>query len=94
VVADSVKGVHVGSATWKTKEPHGVADTGHVCMLEMLPGEQRNYMGWRTLRSAHTVGVLQNGHQTVAPKGGGAGRERAADAIKCTCVISATSRQL
>jgi RNase adaptor protein for sRNA GlmZ degradation len=31
-------------------------------MLEVLPGEQRNYMGWWMLRSVHMVGVLQNGH--------------------------------
>jgi hypothetical protein len=31
MVADSVKGVHVGSATRRTKEPHGVADAAK-CM--------------------------------------------------------------
>jgi hypothetical protein len=78
VVVDSVKGVHVGSVTRRTKEPNGVADAGCVCvlealpgeqgnnvgwlMLEVLPGEQTNQMGWRTLRSACVVEMLPNGH--------------------------------
>jgi len=47
--ADSLKGVHVGRATRKTKEPHGVADAGCVYVLEVLPGEQVNNEGWLTL---------------------------------------------
>jgi hypothetical protein len=48
VVTDAVKGVLVRSATRRTKELSGVADTGSVHVLKVLP-EQRNHMGWRTL---------------------------------------------
>lgn len=45
---DYVKDVHVGRATRRTKEPHGVADAGHVGILEVLAGEQVNNIGWLT----------------------------------------------
>jgi len=38
--------VHVGRATRRIKEPHGVAGAGRVCMLEVLPGEQAKNVGW------------------------------------------------
>ena len=57
-----MKGVCVGSATRRTKESCGVADAERLCVLEVLPGEQRNQVGWKALQSACVLGVLLNGH--------------------------------
>ena len=45
MVTDVVHGVHGGSSTRRTKEPLGVAEAGCVCVLEVLPGEQRTHVG-------------------------------------------------
>jgi hypothetical protein len=50
-----------------------------VCVLEVLPGVQRNHMGWWALQSVHVLGVLWNDHW----------EESTADTIVCVRVCSA-----
>jgi hypothetical protein len=58
VVVDSVKGVHVGSATRRTKEPNGVADAGCVRSATRRTRERGGADGSATRRTKEPHGVV------------------------------------